>query len=191
MSDDSINWNIHAEEAYKSDEQSRVYPGVGDIEVFAKLPFSGKVLDLGSNICRWYNAFKWLNTLGRGIEYHAYDSSYTAKGIVNDLYPEVDFVCDDVYNLISRYPPNEFDCVFTSAFIQHFSNVNKRRILKEIVEILKPGGHYIMVEQVYPIPENYTNDRAFSLTGWHIFMGEFDLHPVKVTLPYMVYRYGH
>jgi SAM-dependent methyltransferase len=193
MSDDPINWNIVSQERDAEDKESGLYPGVGDVEVFAKLPFNGKILDLGSNICRWYTAFKWFKTLDMErstIDYYAYDYSETAKRIAKDLYPEIKFICGDVFELSKHFVVTKFDTLFTAAFIQHFSNENKIRIFKQIQRILKPGAHYIMVEQIQLTPENYTNDRSFSVTGWHIFLSQFEFHPVKVELPYLVYKYG-
>lgn len=192
MSDDGISWDQHAIDQDANDKtNSPAFPGIGDTAIFATLPFKGRVLDMGSNICRWYPAFKWLNTLNHGrdpIEYHAYDGSSVVKDIVTGLYPEVDLVIGDIFEMSSKYPANHFDTVFSSAFIQHFTNESKRKIMGEVHKILKPGGKFIMAEQMFfDVPDDYTNDRGFGITGWHIFMTKLNFLPSRVCLPYMVY----
>jgi SAM-dependent methyltransferase len=187
MSDDGIDWDQHARDARSFEG----WPGLGDKEIFAKLPFSGKVLDMGSNICRWRNAFQWLSTLnGHKIEYYAYDGSPQVEEIVRQLYPEVPFTRGDIFEMGSKFEPEFFDVVYSSAFLQHFNNESKRRILGEVRKILKHGGFLIMAESFLPGGDvNETNDRVFTIGGWHKFMTENGLVPLAITMPYITYQY--
>jgi SAM-dependent methyltransferase len=185
MSDDGIDWDAHARDA----QMFEGWPGLNDTEVFAKLPILGRVLDMGSNICRWYPAFKWLNTLnGHRIEYYAYDRSEQAKDIVRGLYPEVHFSTGEIFDMSQKYPVGFFDTIWCSAFLQHFNNENKEKILAEAHKVLKPTGRFIMTEAYFESgDDDYTNDRVFTMTGWHKFMTKNGFTPLQIGPTYRVY----
>ncbi len=48
------------------------------------------------------------------------------------------FVCADAIKL--RFESNSFDCVFSADFFEHIDLNIKRKVLKEIYRILRPGG---------------------------------------------------
>lgn len=185
MSDDGIDWDIHAVDA----QSFKDFPNHKE-DTFKSLPIEGKLLDLGSCICRWYPAFRGLKQdYNRNIDYHAYDRSEVAKGIVASLYPEVDFVTGEIFELSQHFEQGNFDVVFSSAFLQHFSNENKAKILSEVAKILKSKGLLITNEGYFSDgPADYTNDRMFSISGWHKFMSDNGFNPSSVRIPYLIYQ---
>lgn len=99
---------------------------------------SGKVLDLGCNIGKWYKAFA-----KHGFNYTGIDQSARAISHAITRYPNARFICTRIQNFLEE---NIYDLAFTSAVLQHNKDDRKDFILGVIRRALKKYGYYIMTE---------------------------------------------
>jgi len=138
------------------------------------------VIELGCNIGKWLPTFD-----ARGFEIHAIDQCEYAIDVAKKRYPHL---IDNLYlGRIWDFDGKEefkekFDLVFTVAVIQHNTHEQKRKILETIKWLLKPGGFYLMVENLRP-EKGYDDGFSFDYEGWIKFFEESGFEMVKYKYP--------
>lgn len=130
-----------------------------------------KVLDYGMGTGLWRNLFD-----RKDFKYIGCDQN---KDMVNGAkwrFPDDTLVVFNAKFDTNIFELHSFDLVFTSAVIQHNLHDQKRPILQFFKHILKPGGFYLMTENVWRednvpgVKDGMTDGYSFTANDWEIFM---------------------
>ena len=98
-----------------------------------------KVLDLGCGNGRLYQLFQ-----NKKIEYIGIDSSEELIKAAKLRFDKPKFIVADALDLGAQFQKNEFDIIFSIAFLHHIPSKKLRlKILKDCFLILKPNGFLI------------------------------------------------
>jgi len=98
-----------------------------------------KVLDLGCGNGRLYQLFK-----GKKVEYIGIDNSEKLIEAARERFNKPKFIVSDALDLGTQFSRNEFDVIFSIAFLHHIpSKKLQLKILKDCFSILKPNGFLI------------------------------------------------
>jgi len=147
-------------------------------ELFPIGPVS--VLDYGCGTAQWSSTFK-------DFQYHCYDQNKDmiagAMQRMKALGIQPSGVYQSFWNELQI--DKTFDVIFTSAVIQHNLHGQKDLVLKQILDLLKPGGVYICLENTlepeknaFQFPRGYaftdeTSDGySFTRIGWERYFKE-------------------
>jgi ubiquinone/menaquinone biosynthesis C-methylase UbiE len=135
-----------------------------------------RVLDLGCGTGLWRNLFKDFQYIG------ADQNAAMIQGAIQRGVDENESFIQVGWDRLP-FEDNVFDAVFTSAVLQHNSHAHKRRVIKEIVRVIRPGGFYVGTENTFREDNYHTTfprvpnwhaalDDGYSLTpeGWKLFM---------------------
>lgn len=111
-----------------------------------------RILDLGCGKGRLTQRLKMI-TSGAVT---AVDISPTAVQIAKARYPGIEFMADAIPPL--RFPDGSFDLVVTGELLWYLLP-KLPELLGEIRRVLKPGGHYLAIQQFYqPGEQSYGNE---------------------------------
>jgi SAM-dependent methyltransferase len=58
----------------------------------------------------------------------------------------IDLICEDVLTALPALPDGEFDLVLSSYCLHHFSQPQKRDVLRQIRRVLAPGGYFVWTD---------------------------------------------
>jgi ubiquinone/menaquinone biosynthesis C-methylase UbiE len=100
-----------------------------------------EVLDLSCGRGRWVKEFA-----ARGATVTGIDISDAAIGKLSLQMPRHRFICADLTDL--PVPDKQFAVVSSVTVIQHLPYPQQDRALREVARVLKPGGHFLMLENV-------------------------------------------
>jgi len=181
-------WTNHAVEQWEQDKAGRDFSDEDFWRrTLASLEGVEKVLDLGCGGALWRKLF-------RGYDYTGTDQNPNMIRYARKRFPEDKFVLANAMSL--PFEDEEFDLVFTSAVLQHNRHEDKKKVVQQIVRVLRPGGYYLCTENTFrkdnyrstfkDIPKwNPALDDGYSFTsdGWMIFMYNYGLEMVWYKAP--------
>ncbi|OHB24183.1 MAG: hypothetical protein A2542_01455 [Parcubacteria group bacterium RIFOXYD2_FULL_52_8] len=75
-----------------------------------------------------------------------------AKKNLREYNTKVNYICADEYTYLRTAEP--YDVITSSYVLHNFPWSNKRRLTKTIFTKLKPNGHFILLDKVYPYVSN-------------------------------------
>ena len=130
--------DFYNKEAFKYYLSRKKYWSDGKIilQYFSKIHKKNlRVLEL------WCWGWRWLTLLKENIQtpfsYIWIDISRELLNLAKKDYPEAEFVCDDMFNYLSKSKQESFDCVLWFACFQHIDNEKERfEIMKDIYKSL-------------------------------------------------------
>ncbi len=100
-----------------------------------------KVLDCGCGRGRWVKEYG-----ARGAHVTGVDISDAAVDKLRIQMPSHRFICADLASL--PMASESFDIVNSVTAIQHLPYAQQDKALREVARVLKPGGHFVMLENV-------------------------------------------
>ena len=113
------------------------------------VPREGAVLELGAGYCYFINGV----TARRRV---AVDLSET---VGRAAAPGVEAIVGDALAALPRMPPEQFDFVFASNFLEHFEWPVLDALASEIRRVLRPGGRLALVQPNFHLqPGRYFDD---------------------------------
>ncbi|MBN2443729.1 MAG: class I SAM-dependent methyltransferase [Spirochaetales bacterium] len=121
-----------------------------------KLPENPKVLDLG---CGTGGESKRLVGLGAdviGVDFSEESIAYAVKNV-----PEAQFIITDIGSM--EFETSSFDGIIEAGVLFHFDSKEQDRIIKNIFDILKPGGIF---QSYYP-EGNFEGMQDIDFSGIH------------------------
>lgn len=99
------------------------------------IPAAAKVLDVGAGYCSFINQVK------------------AAERYAIDLFPQIgDYAAPGVKTFVGSctnlhmFGDGELDVVFSSNVLEHLTRADTDSTMHEILRVLKPGGHYIVIQ---------------------------------------------
>jgi len=99
-----------------------------------------KVLDLGCGNGRFYEFLK-----SRAGEYVGLDQSKALISLAQQRFPGANFIIGDALNLETKFSKNEFEIIFSIAFLHHLPSKKLRiKVLRNCYNLLKPEGYLIL-----------------------------------------------
>jgi len=99
-----------------------------------------KVLDLGCGNGRFYEFLK-----SRVGEYVGLDQSKALISLARQRFPKTNFVVGDALNLETKFSKNDFNIIFSIAFLHHLPGKKLRiKVLQDCYTLLKPNGYLIL-----------------------------------------------
>ena len=153
-------WDREAERAWKGDDHiSQFTPAVNAL-ILKHVP-KGEVLDAGCNIGKHLDGFRKLGYQPLGVE-----QSEVACGYAQETNPWAEIFHLRIQQIPDKWE-NRFVLIHTSAVLQHNIHDRKRVLLNKFRQVLKPGGYYLMTENV-GADDGFGN--SFTLGGWRIFL---------------------
>ncbi len=99
------------------------------------IPANGRVLDLGAGYCSFVNAV--VAREKHALDLHAGFVEFAAPGVQTHVGR-----CND----LSIFPDRHFDVVFASNLLEHLVGNELERTLREAHRVLRPGGHFLLVQ---------------------------------------------
>jgi len=100
-----------------------------------------QVLDLGCGRGRWVRQYA-----ARGAQLTGVDISPEAIEVLSREMPQHRFLCQDLTRL--SVTPDSFDVVNSVTVLQHLPEDQQERVLLLIQQALKPGGHFVLLENL-------------------------------------------
>lgn len=172
---DGIDWGNEARRAEAATEQAYASEALraGASELVHRLgdfKAGKRLLDCGCNIASYYPPLN-----AAGYEYTGVDQAAVALNIAKRRYPGINLVQSYLWDMQF---PQKFDVAISMAVLQHNKHDEKRRILKRIVESVRPGGYFAMQESTV-LEDTATQLRQAAwialveehgfqfVTGWH------------------------
>jgi ubiquinone/menaquinone biosynthesis C-methylase UbiE len=99
------------------------------------IPPEAKVLDVGAGYCSFINQVQ------------------AAERYALDLFPQIgDYAAPGVKTFVGScthlhmFGDGQLDVVFSSNVLEHLTRLDTDSTLREILRVLKPGGHYIIIQ---------------------------------------------
>lgn len=174
-------WDAEATRAWENDAHTQEFSS--EIEVLLKeiLPKDAVVLDAGCNIGKNIHAFQKLGYTVMGLEQSAKAIAYAKQ-----TYPNVPIAHMRIQEMNLH---QVFDCIFTSAVLQHSEHAKKPNIYAIFHEALKPGGYHFFTENTYP-PGKPTDGYSFTEKEWIDLVEKAGFKHLKTLYPgpYYLFR---
>lgn len=120
---------------------------IEDLDIYAKfeehLPKDAIILDLGAGTGRTYSYFN-----KKGYNYIGLDFSSKMKEYAHKIHGEFPYILDDMINIKNHFNNNTVDAVFAVYSLFHLPDEDLKTVLKNVYEILKYNGVFLLSYQV-------------------------------------------
>jgi 2-polyprenyl-3-methyl-5-hydroxy-6-metoxy-1,4-benzoquinol methylase len=137
--------SLYKEESYwehPSDNQANLQIILSYIQTIAKPMCNMEIVEMGSG-----SGLLSRELAHRGINMTLLDYSPFSMGYALDKFKKVGLDCKFYVEdaLRSTLPDDHYDMAFNVGVIEHFSNENKKRLIKEMLRVIKPGGKVVIL----------------------------------------------